>query len=345
MTTPQLSKVRVAVTQAEPVWLHLDATVTKTCDLIAEVASNGAQLITFPECWIPGHSSADRCSKKPWMKESCIEIEINRSRPVDPELHTLYIRNSLRKDSPQMQKIQESAKSNNIIVVLGFSENIHDSLYISQAIISNTGSILTLRKKIKATHMERTVFGDAFADCLDSVVDTSVGRVGALSCWEHIQPLLKYHTHAQREAIHVAAWPPLFEWGGEGDQSLFSMSKDGTIALARTYAIESQSFVLHTTAMISQVGIEKMRTAAGAIMNTPGGGSSAVFGPDGRLLSTPIPATEEGIIYADLDLKEIYKAKAFVDVMGHYSRPDLLWLGVGGRDRRHLREVRDERQE
>lgn len=126
-----------------------------------------------------------------------------------------------------MTQICQSAKENNIVVVLGFSENIHDSLYISQAMISDTGSILTTRKKIKATHMERTVFGDAFAESLDSVVDTSVGRVGALSCWEHIQPLLKYHTYAQREAIHVAAWPPLFEFGGPDDQSLFSMSREG----------------------------------------------------------------------------------------------------------------------
>lgn len=112
----------------------------------------------------------------------------------------------------------------------------------------------------------------------------------------------------------------------------------GIIAIARTYAIESSSFVLHTTAVISQEGIDKMRTTTGAIMNTPGGGSSAVFGPDGRLLSKPLPSTEEGIIYANLDMHDIYNAKAFVDVMGHYSRPDLLWLGVRSGDRRHVKE-------
>jgi predicted amidohydrolase len=73
-------------------------------------------------------------------------------------------------------------------------------------------------------------------------------------------------------------------------------------------------------------------------MNTPGGGSSAIFGPDGRLLSKPLSATEEGIVYADLDMHDIHKTKAFVDVLGHYSRPDLLWLGVGSRDRRHVKE-------
>lgn len=73
-------------------------------------------------------------------------------------------------------------------------------------------------------------------------------------------------------------------------------------------------------------------------MNTPGGGSSVIFGPDGRLLSKPLLPTEEGIIYADLEMHDIYKSKAFVDVLGHYSRPDLLWLGVGSCDRRHVKK-------
>ncbi|RDW81264.1 carbon-nitrogen hydrolase family protein [Aspergillus mulundensis] len=311
------TQVRVAVTQAEPVWLDLDATVDKTCKLIAEAAAKGAQLVTFPECWIPGYPA--------WIW----------SRPVDMTLSSQYIRNSLRLDSPQMETICRCAAEHKIIVVLGYSENVHNSLYIAQAIIGADGKLLTTRKKIKATHMERTIFGDSTGDCLDSVVDTELGRVGALSCWEHTQPLLKYHTYSQREQIHVAAWPPLFAHGaGEG---LFSMSREGTISLAQTYAIELQSFVLHTTAVISQSGIDRMRTSAGVVMNTPGGGCSAIFGPDGRQLSTSIPETEEGIIYADLDLDEIYKSKAFVDLCGHYSRPDMLWLGVDGGVKEHVR--------
>ncbi|KAJ4214578.1 Carbon-nitrogen hydrolase [Fusarium solani] len=173
--------------------------------------------------------------------------------------------------------------------------------------------------------MERTIFGDATAECLDSVVDTPLGRIGALSCWEHVQPLLKYHTYSQREQIHIAAWPPVFDHDGK---SLWSMSREGTEAIARTYAIESQSFVLHTTAVISESAIDQMSTHNGLIMNSPGGGYSAVFGPDGRKLSTNILADKEGIICADLDIDDILHSKAFLDVVGHYSRPDLLWLGV-----------------
>jgi nitrilase len=89
--------------------------------------------------------------------------------------------------------------------------------------------------------------------------------------------------------------------------------------------------------VISQKGIDKMVTAAGVVMNRPGGGSSAVFGPDGRQLSEDLAETEEGIIYADLDFDAILRAKSFLDCTGHYSRPDMLWLGVDDREKTHRR--------
>lgn len=189
--------------------------------------------------------------------------------------------------------------------------------------------------------MERTIFGDAGAECLRSVVEcTSLGgvRVGALSCWEHAQPLLKFHTISQREDVHVAAWPPVSAHGGKEDMGLWSMSTQGIETLSRTYAVESGAFVLHTTAVIGQKGIERMGTQGGVIMNTPGGGCSAIFGPDGRKLSTDIPSTEEGILYATLDFDDILRSKAFLDVCGHYSRPDLLCLGVDSGEKAHVRQ-------
>jgi nitrilase len=80
-----------------------------------------------------------------------------------------------------------------------------------------------------------------------------------------------------------------------------------------------------------------MGTGSGAVMNSPGGGSSAVFGPDGRKLSQDLPENEEGIIYADLDYDEVLRAKSFIDVCGHYSRPDMLWLGVDDGAKLHRR--------
>lgn len=148
-----------------------------------------------------------------------------RGRPVDLDMIVAYTRNSLPVASAQMDRIRACAAQHQMVVVLGFSENRHDSLYISQAVIDADGELLSTRSKIKASHMERTVFGDASAECLAGVVDTAVGRVGALNCWEHTQPLLKYHTYTQREQIHVAAWPPMQSHQGP---DLWSTSLEGT---------------------------------------------------------------------------------------------------------------------
>jgi nitrilase len=216
------SKVRVAVTQLEPEWLDLHASVAKTCKYIAEAAQNGAELVSFAEAFIPGYPA--------WIW----------SRPLDPILSTQYIKNSLVVDSSEMRTIQDCAAKHGIVVSLGFSENDHNSLYIAQAIIDTDGKILMKRRKLKATHMERTIFGDASGNSLMNVAATGIGRrIGALACWEHCQPLLKYHTLHQREEIHCAAWPPIVPHQGGPD--LWSLSKEGKYLL--TSSTPQSSFV------------------------------------------------------------------------------------------------------
>ncbi|KAF2878239.1 cyanide hydratase/nitrilase-like protein [Massariosphaeria phaeospora] len=311
--------VKVAVTQHEPVWFDLAATVDKTCRLIEEAASEGAKLIAFPEVWIPGYPL--------WIW----------SRPLDPPMATQYINSSLSYDSPHLATICAAARTHAIAVLLGLSENEGNSLYISQCLISPTGTLLMQRRKLKPTHMERTVFGDGDGPSLHNVVAVDgVGRVGALSCWEHMQPLLKYHTISQAEQIHVAAWPPVHAHDGSA-AALFSMSADGVQILAQTYAIEAATFVLHCTSVLSAAGIDAMKVHDSPLFSKPGGGHSAVYGPDGRRLTEPIPPEQEGMVYAELPLDLITTVRHFVDAVGHYSRPDLLWLGVDAREKKCVR--------
>ncbi|UKZ48341.1 hypothetical protein TrVGV298_002564 [Trichoderma virens] len=156
---------------------------------------------------------------------------------------------------------------------------------------------------MKPTHMERTVYGDGSGDSLASVIELpGVGRIGCLSGWEHNQPLLKYFTFSQHEQIHVAGWPPLDPFVG-GSPDFWSMSAEGALNQSQTYAIESQSFALHATAVLSESGIDVMRTKSSPIMGQPLGGCSAIIGPDGRVLhkaNTP----EEELIIADLNLTD-----------------------------------------
>jgi len=321
-----VSPLRVAAVQAEPVYLDLAASVKKACDLIGEASKGGAQLVAFSECWLPGYPA--------WIW----------ARPVDVEMQTRYILNSLSLNSPEMDLLKSAAKEHSIAVVLGFSERSPtNSVYISQAILSPEGEVLTHRRKLKPTHMERTIFGDGSGGDLNNVAEIDFGaehggkiKVGCLACWEHTQPLLKYHTISQGETIHVAMWPPLAPSTGVEDPGLWSMSVEGCQSLSQTYAIESAAFVVHTTGVCNQESIEKMRTQEGIVCRQPGGGHSCVIGPDGRRMTTPLgeaTGLEEGIVYADLDLGRTVATRGFLDVVGHYSRPDLLWLGVDRRQK------------
>ncbi|MCJ1331131.1 hypothetical protein MMC10_007818 [Thelotrema lepadinum] len=288
--------VRVAVVQAEPAWLDLAESVKKTCALIADAANEGASLVAFPECWVPGYPT--------WIW----------SRPVDSKLAIEYIQNSLGIDSAEMRAICQCAAENKIVVVLGLSERDGSSLYIAQCTIDENGEIRMRRRKLKPTHMERTVFGDSSGGSLVNVVPLDVGKIGALSCWEHIQPLLKYNTYQQGEEIHVAGWPPVYPH--KGNSSLWSISAEGSV--------------------LTQKGIDRMETGSGNMFETPGGGASAIIAPDGKKIAGDLGAVEEGLVLADLDMNMILGAKSFVDVCGHYSRPDMLWLGIDTRDRKRV---------
>lgn len=141
------------------------------------------------------------------------------------------MKHSLCRDSAEMDKIRKCAATNKISVSLGYSENHNHSLYLSQSFIGKDGEIKMHRRKIKPTHAERTIYGDGSGASLLNVVDEpGVGKVGALSCWEHSQPLLRYHTYSQGEEIHVAAWPPMNYYNSfpEGT-ALWSQCREGEL--------------------------------------------------------------------------------------------------------------------
>lgn len=237
-----------------------------------------------------------------------------------------------------MESIKSAAKANFIAVALGFSERTEThSVYIAQALISPQGELAMHRRKVKPTHMERTVFGDGSGADLNNVADIDFGgeigvvKIGTLACWEHTQPLLKYHTYSQSEAVHISMWPPLDPHPGVESPALYSMSADGCQNLSQAYAIEGGTYVLHCTGVCNEKGIQTLKTQEGLLFRQPGGGHSAAMGPDGRRLTKPLAdgdPTAEGIVYADLDLTSVVTNRGFLDVVGHYSRPDLLWLGV-----------------
>ena len=300
-------KYRVAAVQAAPAFLDLDAGIDKAIGLIREAAAQGAQLIAFPETWLPGY---------PWF----IWLD---SPAWGMQFIQRYHDHSLVYGSPQADRLAQAAKDNAIMVVMGHSEKSGGSLYMGQWIIGPDGNTVAQRRKLKPTHVERTVFGEGDGSDL-SVYDTPLGRVGALCCWEHLQPLSKYAMYAQNEQVHIAAWPSFSLYRG----GAYALGAEVNNAASRIYAVEGQCFVLAPCATVSAemiqllCGDDPMKRQ----LLLEGGGFTGIYAPDGQLISQPLPEGQEGLVYADIDLGMISLAKAAADPAGHYSRPDVTRL-------------------
>ena len=180
-------KYKVAAVQAAPAFLDLEGSVEKAIRFIDEAGAAGARLIAFPETWIPGYPW--------WIWLGAPAWAIMRG------FVSRYFDNSLSYDSPEAERLRSAAKRNKMFVALGLSERDGGSLYIAQWIIGPDGETVAKRRKLKPTHAERTVFGEGDGSHL-AVHDLEVGRLGALCCWEHLQPLSKYAMYAQNEQVH-----------------------------------------------------------------------------------------------------------------------------------------------
>ncbi|MGV2292299.1 carbon-nitrogen hydrolase family protein [Trinickia sp. YCB016] len=312
---------KAAVVQAAPVFLDLDGAVDRAVSLIAEAGREGAQLIAFPETWIPGYPSHIWLGSPAWAMEQGF---VQR-----------YFDNALQYGTPQAERISSAAAAHKITVSLGFAERDGGSLYIAQWLIGPDGQTISRRRKLKPTHVERTVFGEGDGSDL-AVLDTALGRIGSLSCWEHLQPLSKYAMYAQNEQIHIGAWPSFSLYQPFAN----ALGPEVNIAVSRVYAVEGQCFFLAPCATVSESMIQ-------ALCDTPekhgliraGGGHAAIFGPDGRLLTPVVDDTYEGLLYADLDLGVISIAKSAADPAGHYSRPDVTRLLLNRTPSKRVQEM------
>lgn len=300
--------VRVAAVQAESVWLDLAAGVDKVISLIGEAAAGGAGLVAFPEIFLPGY---------PWW----IWLD---SPAAGMAIVARYAANSMTRDGAEMDRVRHAAAEHRIHVVLGFSERAGGSLYMAQAFLSDTGELVSVRRKLKPTHVERSVFGEGDGSDLQ-VHDTVLGRLGALSCSEHLQPLTKYAMYSQGEEIHVAAWPSFSLYRGAAQ----ALGPEVNTAASLMYAVEGQTFVVAPCAVIGPAAIERFcDTDVKRQLLQLGGGFARIYGPEGSSLAEPLPETAEGILHADLNPDLIAIAKSAADPVGHSSRPDVLRLLV-----------------
>jgi aliphatic nitrilase len=310
-----------AVVQAEPAWLDVGAGVDKTVDLIAEAARHDAKLIAFPETWIPGYPHFLWLGPQAWGMQF-----VQR-----------YHENSVVVGDAHYARIARAAREHDITVVLGASERDRGSLYMAQFLLGPDGSTIADRRKLKPTHVERALFGEGDGSDLAVHEVDGIGQLGALNCWEHLQPLTKYAMYSMGEQVHVASWPSFCLYRGGANL----LGAEVNMAASQVYAAEGGCFVLAATTVTGAAGMELFADTdeQRALLGGGGGGCSRIYAPDGSMITTPIPEDEEGIAYGTIDLSVIPLAKVAADPTGHYARPDVTRLLFDARRRRPVQHA------
>ncbi|MEO0852645.1 MAG: nitrilase-related carbon-nitrogen hydrolase, partial [Cyanobacteria bacterium J06648_11] len=219
------------------------------------------------------------------------------------------------------EAIAQAAKTHGMVVVLGVNERDEGSLYNAQLVFDADGTLLLKRRKITPTFHERMIWGQGDGSGL-KVANTAVGKVGALACWEHYNPLARYALMAQHEQIHCSQFP------GSMVGEIFAEQIDVTI---RHHALEAGCFVVNATGWLTEAQRQQIAGEDNAQMQRvlQGGCLTAIVSPEGKHLCAPI-REGEGMAIADLDVSLITKRKRMVDSVGHYARPELLKLWMNG---------------
>jgi nitrilase len=294
-------KVRAAAVQISPVLFSREGTTEKVLQAIAKAATEGAELVVFPETLIPYY---------PYF--SFIQPPVLMGKD-----HLQLYAEAVEVPSPVTEAVSQAARSHQIVVVLGINERDGGSLYNTQLIFDADGSLVLKRRKITPTYHERMVWGQGDGAGLQ-VSDTAVGRVGALACWEHYNPLARFALIAQNEQIHCAQFP------GSMVGQIFADQMEVTI---RHHALEAGCFVVNSTGYLSPEQVCQITSDEKLQKVLSGGCYTTIISPEGVILFPPITAGE-GMAIAELDFALITKRKRMMDSIGHYSRPDLLKLQI-----------------
>lgn len=306
----QLPCFKAAAVQAAPVFLDPMATATKAASLIAEAAANGAELVAFPEVFIPGYPYwnwiTDPVSGSPWFEK--------------------LLRASILLPGPEIAIVQQAARKGNIHVVIGVNERSQVSLggiYNTLVFIGPDGAIIGKHRKLVPTWAEKLTWANGDGSSL-RVYDTAIGPLGGLACGENTNTLARFTLLAQGELVHVASYIALPVAPADYDMA------EAIKVRAMAHAFEGKLFTIVSCSTVSEEIIAAMETVvpdARARLERKNSAFSGFIGPDGRLIGEPL-IDDEGIIYAEIDLGKCIQPKQMHDIIGHYNRFDVFDLRV-----------------
>lgn len=304
--------VRAAAVQIAPDFESANGTLDRVCSAIVDAARQGVQIVVFPETFVPYYPYFSFV--RPPVASGADHLRLYERAVVVP--------------GPVTEAVAAQAHAHGIVVVLGVNERDHGSLYNTQLIFDANGMLRLKRRKLTPTFHERMIWGQGDASGLQ-VVDTPLGRIGALACWEHYNPLARYALMAQHEEIHCAQFP------GSLVGPIFADQIEVTI---RHHALEAGCFVINATGWLTEAQITAITPDAGLQKALRGGCNTAIVSPEGVHLAPPL-REGEGMVIADLDMSLITKRKRMMDSVGHYARPELLSLLINDSPTSAMRQL------
>lgn len=289
--------VRVAAVQAAPVMLDAEGSVEKAAALIGEASRAGARLVLLPECFVSFYPHGSIAGKDAWGDAAA-------------DLWERMWRTGVDVPGPLVDRLVEVCREHGVHTAIGVNErdSTRPGTLWNTLLLLGPGGLLSRHRKLMPTHHERLFHGFGAGDDL-RVVDTPLGRLGGLTCWENRMPLARYAVYRQGPQIWLA---PTMDDG------------EAWVALARTIAIESGAFVASCAQYVTRADFP-------ADFPAPlpegkerfSGGGALVADPEGTLIAGPL-RDGPGIAIADCDLRAGLRAKRLFDVAGHYAREENL---------------------
>ncbi|MET8541194.1 carbon-nitrogen hydrolase family protein [Kitasatospora sp. NPDC004799] len=315
---PDLPRFTAAAVQAAPVYLDPAATVDKAVALIHEAAGHGAELVVFPEVFVPGY---------PYWNWTMNPVQ------GSPWYERLY-RAAVDVPGPYTDTLRAAARQAGVVLVIGVNERGRPGLgplYNTLLVIDTDGELIGVHRKLVPTWAEKLTWAQGDGSTL-TVHPTAVGPLGALACGENTNPLARFTLLAQGELVHAACYIALPVGPEDYDMA------DSIALRTAAHCFEGKVFSVVACSTVSPEIVDLIAGDDPVVrkqLARPHSALSGIFGPDGRPVTEPL-VDEEGIVYAEIDLGRCVQPRQMHDIVGHYNRFDVFRLHV---DKRPLRPL------